>query len=282
MRVTIAICCYNAAATIERAVAAAQKQTHPDIEILVADDASTDRSVQIAYALAKQDPRIRVLQHLENKGNAGTRNTLVTNATGEVVVFQDDDDESLPDRVEKQLRALLEFESATGGMVACHCARINAKTGKIKRSMGTDHPVSGDAVALHLLAGDPLEHAGEIGTCTLMARRSTLIDIPFDHKFRRAVDREWAVRFVQNGGHIASTGEALLRKHTTQRDYKSDIRQFNARHQIVLKNETYLVSKGAFRAAKVVHRSERLRFPGSTKIFDAAIKLIRPGSQIHH
>ena len=67
-QVTVAIPVYNSAATLERCIRSAMRQTLRDIEILVADDASTDGSGELAERLAAEDPRIKVLRLQANGG----------------------------------------------------------------------------------------------------------------------------------------------------------------------------------------------------------------------
>ncbi|HET6348444.1 MAG TPA: glycosyltransferase family 2 protein, partial [Candidatus Krumholzibacteria bacterium] len=66
--ITVGITCFNAEDTIERAVRSAQAQTWDNIEIVVADDASRDRSRAIVQQLASGDARIRVVHHETNSG----------------------------------------------------------------------------------------------------------------------------------------------------------------------------------------------------------------------
>lgn len=277
MRVTLAICCYNAQDTIARALRSAQSLQWDDLEILVADDVSTDGSVAIVEEFARNDPRIRLLRHEVNTGNAGTRNTLAKNASGEILAFQDDDDESHPDRIVHQVARLREVEDEVGGPVACYCSRtVVSETKQIfLRAMGIEKPVTGDLVALHLLCGDDLPERGRIGTCTMMARTETLRRYPFDEAFRRAVDREWGVRFALAGGYIAGCREQLVTQHMTVGPDKSRSKQQMARYRIVRKYGKYLKSKGALLAGLLVHRPPQLRFRGTDRLVAVLRPLVR-------
>lgn len=97
-RVSILIPCYNAAATVVRAVDSALAQTFGDIEVIVADDGSTDASLEVLERYRDQ-PRVAV--HPEpHRGGNGTRNRLLELARGEYVQFLDADDELDPEKVE--------------------------------------------------------------------------------------------------------------------------------------------------------------------------------------
>ena len=102
-RVSILIPCYNASATVERAVDSALAQTFRDIEVIVADDGSTDASLAV---LERYRGDARVAVHAEpHRGGNGTRNRLIELARGEFVQFLDADDELDPEKVEVCLAA---------------------------------------------------------------------------------------------------------------------------------------------------------------------------------
>ncbi len=101
--VTVVVPCYNEEAFVGEALTSILGQTLADWECLVVDDASFDRSVPTIWAIAKQDPRFRVLRHRVNAGVAAARNTGLRAARGKYIAFLDADDlllaESLIDRV---------------------------------------------------------------------------------------------------------------------------------------------------------------------------------------
>lgn len=90
----------DAAATIARAVASIQGQTLRDWELVALDDGSKDATRFILIEMAQLDPRIRVLR--TKSGIAGALNAGIAAATGEFIARMDADDESAPDRLEKQ------------------------------------------------------------------------------------------------------------------------------------------------------------------------------------
>ena len=96
-RVSILIPCYNASATVVRAVDSALAQTFGDIEVIVADDGSTDASLEV---LEHYRGEARVAVYAEpHRGGNGTRNRLLELARGEFVQFLDADDELDPEKV---------------------------------------------------------------------------------------------------------------------------------------------------------------------------------------
>lgn len=83
---------YKVEKYIGKAIESILRQTYPDWELIVVDDCSPDRVREIAAAYAKEDGRIRVLRHEENRGLSAARNTGCSKASGKYIWFMDSDD----------------------------------------------------------------------------------------------------------------------------------------------------------------------------------------------
>lgn len=103
-QVSVVMPVYGAERFVEAAVRSVLGQTHPALEILVVDDASPDRSIEICERFP--DPRVRILRHDENLGLAAARNTAIRHARGDYLAFLDADDLWLPTKLEKHLAHL--------------------------------------------------------------------------------------------------------------------------------------------------------------------------------
>jgi len=101
-KATLVIPCYNASATIAKAVESALVQTVP-VRIIVIDDCSTDDSFRILTDLAARHPRLTVRRQPRNGGPGAARNAGLRLAETEWVAGLDSDDYLLPDRMEKLL-----------------------------------------------------------------------------------------------------------------------------------------------------------------------------------
>lgn len=103
-RVTVIMPAYNAESFVEASVRCVLRQTVEDIELIVVNDGSTDRTGEILHTLALEDKRLTVLD-VPNGGPAIARNlALETVRTGsEYIMFVDSDDELLPDAIEYAL-----------------------------------------------------------------------------------------------------------------------------------------------------------------------------------
>ncbi|MHC0433442.1 glycosyltransferase family 2 protein [Streptomyces sp. O3] len=92
--VTVTVIVFNDAERLPRAVASLRRQTHRDIEIIISDDCSTDRTPEVARALAAEDARIRYLRLPENSGGCSApRNRAMELARAPYLMFLDSDDE---------------------------------------------------------------------------------------------------------------------------------------------------------------------------------------------
>ena len=99
---------YNAEKTIEKSIKSILCQTYKNVELIIVDDGSHDTSVKIARRLAKEDSRIVLVQNAKNRGCYFVRNDGLRVAKGKYITFQDADDISLKQRIEKQLLTILE------------------------------------------------------------------------------------------------------------------------------------------------------------------------------
>ncbi|MBY7659044.1 glycosyltransferase, partial [Lactiplantibacillus plantarum] len=91
MKFSIIIPVYNSEKYIEKCVSSITQQTHQDLEIFLIDDGSTDNSGNICDELSKADSRVKTI-HQENGGTSKSRNTGLKEATGDYVMFMDNDD----------------------------------------------------------------------------------------------------------------------------------------------------------------------------------------------
>ena len=91
LKVSVIIPICNAEAYLSPCLDSVCKQHFQNLEILLVDDASTDRSPQICAEYAQKDSRICILRHDQPLGAAAARNTALDAATGEFLYFLDSD-----------------------------------------------------------------------------------------------------------------------------------------------------------------------------------------------
>jgi glycosyltransferase involved in cell wall biosynthesis len=101
--ISVIIPAYNAEHTILETISSVQKQTFSDFELIVVDDGSTDRMLELLHSV--KDERLKIFSY-ENAGVSVSRNRGLSHATGEFIAFIDADDLWTPDKLELQLAAL--------------------------------------------------------------------------------------------------------------------------------------------------------------------------------
>ena len=109
---SIIIPMYNSEPFLAEAIESALAQTYRPIEVIAVDDGSTDRTA----AIARSHKEAHYI-YQANQGPAGARNTGLANAQGEFIAFLDHDDVWLPNKLEVQVKYLIEHLHV--GFVIC-------------------------------------------------------------------------------------------------------------------------------------------------------------------
>ncbi len=198
-RVTVAIPVYNSAPTLERAIRSAMRQALREIEILVADDGSTDDSAAIADRLAVEDPRVIVHRITPNGGKPRAMNRMVAAARGAWVAVLDADDAFHDDRLMQLVTAA---EAAGVEMVADNILYVDAGADQVVRSA---FPVS-DAPR-EVTKADLARHADtyadfDFGILKPIMRRDFLVThgLTYTDKTRLSEDFYYLLTFFVAGG----------------------------------------------------------------------------------
>lgn len=106
-KVSVVTCSYNRPALLRAAIESLRKQTDPDWEHLIYDDASTDWEVHQILEWAMHDPRVRVWRGVENLDRPAVLwNYMLDRAMGRYFTVLDDDNEKLPTFVERMSHEL--------------------------------------------------------------------------------------------------------------------------------------------------------------------------------
>lgn len=99
---------YNSEKFISETIDSIQNQTYKHWELILVDDCSSDNSYDIISKYIKYDKRIRYIKLEKNSGAAVSRNTGIKNAKGRFIAFLDSDDIWLPEKLEKQVKYMLD------------------------------------------------------------------------------------------------------------------------------------------------------------------------------
>jgi len=225
--ISVIVPAWNAERYLDRTIESIVRQSHRNLEIIIVDDGSTDRTPSIAEDWARKDPRIRLVRK-GNGGVASARNAGIAAARGRLVAPCDADDLWGPYKLETQLAAWRRAGPRVG-LVYSWSVTIGER----------------DRVWVY---GDPFEEEGDVflrmcqgnlignGSAAMMLRQAVLDAGGYDSSLRArgaqgcedlelyieiarnynfAVDRSYAVAYRQTGGNMSSDLRQMLRSYDT-------------------------------------------------------------------
>ncbi|MBR4927350.1 MAG: glycosyltransferase family 2 protein, partial [Alphaproteobacteria bacterium] len=106
--VSVVMPVYNRENYVKEALDSILNQSFQDFEVIVVDDGSTDKTLSVLQEYAEKDSRIHVYAHEKNCGVGCARNTAQSHAIGKYLAIMDSDDVMVPQRLERQVRAMEE------------------------------------------------------------------------------------------------------------------------------------------------------------------------------
>ncbi|MCH8157675.1 MAG: glycosyltransferase family 2 protein [Nitrospinae bacterium] len=187
--VSVVIPAFNRAHLLSRSVRSALDQDFRDTEVLVINDGSTDNTSEVVRELAKQDDRLKLVEHDRNKGEAAARNLGVREARGTFVAFLDSDDEWLPGKLSKQISVFRDAPSSVGAIMSRY---------SIISPDGSEEPVRDWTDILPITEINLL--AKGCGLCmgvTFLVRKSVYDKIGYyDESLPIFVDLDWLCRLL--------------------------------------------------------------------------------------
>ncbi|MCS3903557.1 hypothetical protein J2T55_001583 [Methylohalomonas lacus] len=123
-KVSVLMAAHNCENTIWMAVRSVLDQSWQNLELIIVDDVSSDKTWRSIKKLAREDNRIIPLQHAVNMGCFAARNTALAHASGDLVVANDSDDWAHPQKIETQVNDWLQH----GGKGANMTFRLRMNT----------------------------------------------------------------------------------------------------------------------------------------------------------
>ena len=123
---SVVMATYNHADFIVRAIDSILSQTYNNFEFIIVDDGCIDGTSQILKKYVAKDNRIVLLKQ-NNQGLAVARNAGVDKAQGKYIAFMDDDDISLPRRLEKQVAFLEKYPDYYACICGMQSVNLNGK-----------------------------------------------------------------------------------------------------------------------------------------------------------
>jgi len=189
--VSVVIPTRNRPQLLQRALRSVASQTTKNREVIVVDDASDSPPDEILGLF--QLPALIIVRLESRSGACVARNKGLEVSTGQFVAFLDDDDEWLPEKLERQLRAF-DQSSPEIGVVTCGYQIVSDITGRVVRAEGVRQrreSVPGFLKSTRYNTSNPL------------IRRSCLhVTGPFDPELSGSQDRDMWLRLVKEHGFV--------------------------------------------------------------------------------
>jgi glycosyltransferase involved in cell wall biosynthesis len=185
--VSVIIPTRNRADLLGRSIRSVLTQSFRDFELIIVDDNSSDNTAEMVQSF--DDDRIIYDRLKGNKGAAGARNRGLSLAKGKYIAFQDDDDEWLPEKLEKQVMVLNKSTDPALGIVYSNMWEVEGEKTELTRPnriMPEDGIIFNDALFGKLKS---------IGIQAALIRREVFDKIGgFDEAFPRWIDHEFFIR----------------------------------------------------------------------------------------
>lgn len=237
--ISVIIPTYNREKTIDRAVDSVLKQTYSNLEVIVVDDGSSDRTEEIVKGIS--DPRVRFYKLPQNGGAGHARNEGVKLAEGELIAFHDSDDVWRPEKLQRQMAYWQEHPKFS--MVYCGYL-CHLENGKTKQVPGEE---------MEELEGDifvPLLRRNTIGAPTILIKKNSFCKCGgFDIMMKSLEDWEFALRFAKQN-KIGYVGELLVDVYLSESGVSSGAgAYFEGRCSMLVKYQEELVREEIFEKA---------------------------------
>ncbi|WP_375420532.1 glycosyltransferase family 2 protein [uncultured Sphingomonas sp.] len=162
--VSVLIPTFNRSHYLPDAIGSALSQTLDNIEVVVVDDGSTDRTIDLLGSFT--DPRLRVLRHDHNRGIPAARNTALSAARGRYIAWLDSDDRARPTRLAEQV-TFLERNPAVAMVGSC-AGKLHAD-GRRKSGVRVP-PLTPSMIQAWLLFRSAFQQSSIMGRADILSR----------------------------------------------------------------------------------------------------------------
>lgn len=213
--VSVIVPAFNAGATLGQTLQSVAGQSYSNIEVVIVNDGSTDRTEEIAASYCREDGRARVVTQ-QNCGLPAARNAGIVRSTGDWIAPVDADDIWHPTKIEKQVRLAL-AQAEAPAFVYCWFRHIDGSN----RVVG-----SGPRVQLNGRAFAQLAYLNAVGNgSSLLISREVLNRTGlYDEGLRACEDVEFQLRLARNAP-IGCVPEHLVGYRIHQGNMSRDLRR---------------------------------------------------------
>ncbi|NBI64457.1 glycosyltransferase [Clostridiales bacterium] len=229
-KVSVVVPVYNAEPFIRQCVESIASQTYPELEIILIDDGSEDKSMEICREFSSADKRIRILCQ-DHQGVSAARNQGLETASGEYLLFVDSDDMIHPDLAEAFVQQL---EKRSADLAFCDYRKLESYKMDQARSQLFEHH---DMLRWELADGaESAEWFYVKFPCVLrgiggkMIRRNVIGTLRFDENLSKGEDTFFMYRLLDKEIHMA---------HLVQEWYLYRMHAASITHSLAVEKSSY-------------------------------------------
>ena len=197
--ISVIIPCFNADKYLHEALESILTQTYTNLEIILINDGSTDKTRQICQTYLKNDRRILYIENKVNLGLIYTLNIAISKASGEFIARMDADDLSEKNRIQIQLSYLLEHPEVD--ILGSKSNHLIDKVGFVNNI----NPIylEYNTLKISSLFSQPLIHG------SVLAKTNLLKKNPYNPEYKHSEDFELWLRLLDQGAVIANINDQL-------------------------------------------------------------------------
>lgn len=224
---------HNRVDLLPRALESVLNQTYANIEVIVVSDGSTDNTNEIMNLYCESDKRIKFINYFPARGGNIARNTGIEKSNGEYIAFLDDDDEWMPDKIEKQIRMM---KDKNVGLVYTGVRIIYVNEDVAYSFMGKEEGNLSEKIMLDNCIGT---------TSTVMIRKALLNSVGmFDVNLRALQDYDLWIRLCQVC-NVAVVREQLINYYnytgnlqvsSSTKKYLNSFNYINNKYEVLFNN----------------------------------------------
>ncbi len=223
--VSVIIPTYNRANLIKRSLKSVLDQTYKNLEIIIVNDGSTDKTDQIISSLIAQDKRIKYYCYKKNRGAVFARNLGIKKSSSKYIAFQDTDDVWFPTKLEKQVNKSL--KNSQIDLVYTGISYRNKKDQEVARWTPR---YKGNKLFKEIICREIIP-----GTPTILVKKSTLTKVNNFTESPSNQDYILYIKLAAKNCYFDYIAEPLVKVYQQKRGITSNIdRKVKGRRNVIL------------------------------------------------
>lgn len=186
--VSVIIATYNKSNLILRTIQSVINQTFQDFELIIVDDGSDDNTLEVIKKISVKDKRIKYI-YQKNQGYASALNNGISLSNGKYIAILDDDDEWLPEKLEKQIQIFEKYPSVY--LVSCWLFKISENNKRLFKTYS--------GLIENRKWCDFFKSNGILTSSSILFKKEIFDELGgFDSKLKLVCDLEFYIRVINN------------------------------------------------------------------------------------